>query len=257
MGVRTKVDINIEVGGENDLSNCLFGRELSELLDSMDDEKNETGLLAAGETNRSVDLGDIDEVRLVYIEAEGEIDVSFGAGAPTGAVILGVGGSFPTGFVGGEAMTVEIDNLGAVAIAFTVGASTAQDVCNEINAAFALAGILSGGVPVSPATVVGGEVQLASPTTGITSEVEIAAIDAAVDAALGMAASTVVGAAAEPGTAQYSLMRMGNTGNESAVSGLKSFLLATLQATAVLLTNPSTTTAVAYRVCVVGDLVST
>lgn len=253
MGVRTKVDINIEVGGENDLTNCLFGRELNELVDTLEDSKDETGLLAAGATNQSIDLGDVQEVRLVYIEADGEIDVSFGAGAATGAVVTGVGGTFPTGFAGGETLPVEIDNLGLVTTIFTAAASTAQDVANEINAAFALAGILSGGVPVAPATVSGGELRLTSPSTGPGSEIDIQAGTAL--ATLGLSVAVTNGVAAEPGTAQYSLARMADPSGTS-ISGLKAYLLATLQATAVFLTNPSTVSAVRYRVLVVGDLVS-
>lgn len=255
MSVRTKVDINIEVGGENDLTNCLFGRELNELVDTLDDSKDETGLLAAGQTNRSIDLGDVQQVRLVYIEADAEIDVSFGAGAATAADVTGVGGTFPTGFVGAETLTTEIDGLGAVVTTFTAGASTAQDVANEINAAYALAGILSGGNPVAPASVSGGELRFTSPTTGAASEVDISAGSAGVIATLGLTIAVTNGVNAEPGTAQYTLRRMADPSGTS-VSGLKAYLLATLEASAVFLTNPDTVNAVRYRVLVVGDLVS-
>lgn len=254
MAVRTKVDISVQVGAESDLNNCLFSRELSELLDTMEDSKDETGLLAAAETNRSIDLGDVQQVRLVYIEADAEIDVSFGGAAATAAIVTGSGGTFPTGFVGGETLDVEIDNLGVVNVIFTAGASTAQDVANEINAAFANAGILSGGVPVAPATVVGGEVRLTSPTTGISSEVDITAGGTSL-ATLGLTAGVTNGVNAEAGTSQYSLQRMADPSGTS-ISGLKAYLLATIRATSVLLTNPDTVNAVRYRVLVVGDLVT-
>lgn len=253
MSVRTQVKISIAVGGDNDLDNCLFDRDLEELVDTLEDSKDETGLLAAGETNRSIDLGDVQQVRLVYIEADAEIDVSFGAGVATGAVVTGSGGTFPTGFGGGETLDVEIDNLGSVAVVFTAAASTAQDVANEINAAFALAGILSGGTPVAPASVVGGEVRLTSPTTGSSSEVDITAGTAL--ATLGLSVATVNGVAAEPGTSQYTLRRLANPAGSTA-STLKAYMLATIDASAVLLTNPDTVNAVRYRVLVVGDIVS-
>lgn len=254
MAVRTSVSLSVAVGSDNDLDNCLFSRDLSELLDTMEDSKDETGELAAAETNRSIDLGDVQQVRLVYIEADAEIDVSFGGGAATAAVVTGSGGTFPSGFAGGETLDIDIDNLGTVNVVFTAGASTAQDVANEINAAFALAGILSGGVPVSPATVVGGEVRLTSPTTGVASEVEIIAGGTAL-ATLGLTAAVTNGVNAEPGTAQYSLERMANPSGTS-ISGLKAYMLATIRATSVLLTNPDTVNAVRYRVLVVGDLVT-
>lgn len=256
MGVRTRVKLTVEVGPENSLDDALFERDLEELLDTMEDANTETFQLAAGETNRSMDLGDVQEVRLVYIEADGEVDVSFGSGVATAAIVTGVAGSFPTGFAGGEAMTIDIDNFGNIIVTFTVGASAVQDVVNELNAAFALGGFLSGGVPVAPFSVSGGQVRFTSPTTGVTSEVEIVAIDAAVATALGLSAGVTVGVAAEPGTAQYSLKRMADPSGTS-ISGLKAYLLATIQASAILLTNPSSTAAVRGRFCVVGDLVTT
>ncbi len=255
MGVRTNVKITVEVGAGNNLDNCLFSRDFVELLDTMDDSKDETGLLAAGETNRSIDLGDVQEVRLVYIEADAEVDVSFGSGVATAAAVTGSGGTFPTGFVGAETLEIDIDDLGSVITTFTSGASLAQDVANEINAAYALAGILSGGVPVQPATVVGGELQFTSPTTGLSSEVDVVAGSVGVIATLGLTVAVTNGVDAEPGTAQYSLMRMADPAGTS-ISGLKAYLLATVQASAVLLTNPHPTTAVRYRILVVGDLTS-
>jgi hypothetical protein len=258
MGLRTKTELSIEVGLDNALDDLVFERDVSEVLDTLDRHCSKTILLEASTTNLNVPFAvDVAQARLIYIEADGEIEVSFGGAAATGAVVTGVGGTFPTLFTGGETLTLDIDNLGSVVTTFTAGASLAQDVANEINAAFALAGILSGGVPVQPATVVGGELRFTSPTTGVTSEVDVVAGSAGVIATLGLTVAVTNGVNSTPGTSDLRIQRPADPAGASAAAGVKAFALLTINTTSLQLTNLSASAAVNVTVLVVGDLTAT
>ena len=247
MGVRTKVDVSLAVGAENSLDDCLFDRSVSELVDTLEDSVSSTGTLAASENSRQLDLGDIQEVRLVYIEADGELEVYFGGTLATAPIIDGSGGTFPTTFVGGETFDFDVDATN-VPVAFTSAAQTAQDAANEINAALALLGI----EPV--ASVFGGELRLTNPNTGSARSLTINAGTGL--ATLGFTAlATAVGVDSIPNTSPHRLQRLASSGS-SQLSTLKAYLLATINATAVFISNPDTVNSVRYRWCAVGDLVT-
>ena len=247
MAVRTKVDLSLTVGAESSLDDCLFDRAVSELVDTLLDEESGTGLLAAGENARQLDLGDIQEVRMIYIEADGSVSVYFGGAVATAAIIDGAAGTFPTTFVGGEIMDFDVDAVNVV-VTFTVGAQTAQQVANEINAALALLGL------APAATVFGGELRLTNPDTGSTKTLTINSGTAL--ATIGLTAlATAAGTDPQPNTSPYTLQQMASA-SSSQLSTLKSYLLATLNASAVFLTNPDSVNAVRYRWCAVGDLVT-
>lgn len=79
----------------------------------------------------------IGEFQLLVVKASAPVVLRIGAAA---AELLGSGGTFPTLFAGGETFAFTVDGL-AVAVTFTAGAQTAQQVVNQINAAAALAGL--------------------------------------------------------------------------------------------------------------------
>jgi len=168
MGVRSKIGFDIQVGAENSLDNLVFGRAIEEALDTMDKHVSLTDDLAASET-LVLDKGGITTIRFIYIEGDGDINVFLGGGAATTALVTGVGGAFPTGFVGGEWLDLEIDGV-AFRTTFLVTDSTLADVVNRINAAAAFAG-LSGLVASDSA----GELRLTSLTTGTASIVNVVA----------------------------------------------------------------------------------
>lgn len=92
-------------------------------------------------------------------------------------MLQGVGGSFPTGFVGGETFTFEFASFAAgvwtasttVAVVFTSGAQTAPDCAREINAALALEGL------PSLASVVSGQLVIAGSAPGQDERISIQA----------------------------------------------------------------------------------
>jgi len=248
MGVRTRVKLSVEVGPENSLDDCLFERDLEELLDTMEDSNSQTFELSGGEVARSISLGDVQDVRLIYIEADAEINVWFGGVAATAAAVLGVGGTYPTTFAGGETFIITVDGV-AITVTFTVAAQLIADTVNEVNAAAALLGI----API--AFNVAGQLQIKSTTTGVLSTVLIGAGTG--NATLGHTSTTLsTGTDPLPATSPITLLRMANPAGTS-VSGLKAFLLASARASAVFLTNPDPTNAVRGRFCLVGDLVAT
>jgi len=75
MGVRTSVEIGIQVGMEASLDDTVFSRDVSELLDTLDHAVVQVITLAGGEANYQVAFGDVTQPRTLYIEAEGDVDV--------------------------------------------------------------------------------------------------------------------------------------------------------------------------------------
>ncbi len=107
------------------------------------------------------------------------------------ARVLGVGGTFPTTFGGGETLTLDIDGLGPFLVTFTVAAQSAQDVANEINAAAALSGLPTPRVVVATS----GQLELQSVQTGAQGSVEV--VGGTALATLGLTAGTTLGTGAD------------------------------------------------------------
>ena len=248
MGLRTNVAITVQAGLENDLDQCFFGTSLAEVLDTMDDGKSERGTIPASELNRSIDFGDVQIARLLYIEADGDLDLYFSGVAATAAQIDAVGAAYPTGFVGGETVDLTVDAT-SVTVTFDAADQTLTAVINRINAAFALAGL-----PTPIASANGGQVRLTSPTTGATSLVSVDAETGAGASTIGLTvASTDSGTNPTPGSSAVQIRRMADPGGSQIVD-LKAYALLTVQTTSLHISNPSATNAVVYRVLIVGDL---
>jgi hypothetical protein len=79
------------------------------------------------------------------------------------AVALGVGGTFPTGFSGGETLLITIDGV-LVTVTFDAADQSAAQCVARINAAFALAGYST---PL--ASVVNGQIQISGVATKVGS----------------------------------------------------------------------------------------
>ena len=177
MGVRTSSEIVFQIGRNNALTDKVFDETLDSILDTLDHATVHEATLEASESNYVVPFGDVAQSRIVYIKADGAVRVTPGGGAATQASIDGSGGSYVTGFGGGETLQVDIDNGGTITVTFDAADQSLTQVINRINAAAALAGVVGPGN--IPATIArdngGGELQLLSPTTGVSSEVEVLA----------------------------------------------------------------------------------
>ena len=238
----------------NDTGLKLFGgggSQLSEILDTLAHSTAATYELGAGESDLDIDLGDISEVRWLYIEADGDFELSFGVVAATSAVIDAVGGSYPTGFVGGEALALDVDGV-AIALTFEATDQTVDQVVARINYEAALAGFLS--QPV--AFKVGGQVRLQSPVVGLSSTAEVVSGDAAVLTALGLSVGTAQGDTATPGTSNLVIPQPADASGVGGAEGVKAYILTTAQATSIKLTNPGSGP-LKLQVYLAGDLVST
>lgn len=248
MGVRTSTEIQVQVGLDNSLDDCMFERSFTELLDTLDHATSQKLTLAAATTNLSVDFGDVTQARLVYIESDREIEASFGGSAATAASRTGSGGTYPTSFAGGETLLLEVDGGGLITVTFDAADQSLQQVVNRINAAAALNG------QVNIAFVSGGsELQLTSPTTGAASEVDVQGGTAL--ATLGHSIGVTNGANTNPGTSNVLVQRPADPAGSSS-DGVKAFLLATINCSAIYLTNNSGTAAATVRILIAGDLVS-
>lgn len=91
------------------------------------------------------------------------------------AQVLGSGGSFPTGFGGGETLTFDVDGT-TVAVTFTAGAQSAAQVAAEINQA-----AIGAGLSFLPASVQSsGQLRLAGSATGSQGSLEVTSGNATV-----------------------------------------------------------------------------
>jgi hypothetical protein len=227
----------------------IFGGEsvLSELLDSLDHGESAAYTLQGGEQDVQIDFGDVLQARLVYLEGDGEFSVEFGGGVPTSAIINAVGGTYPTAFVGGETLDIEIDGA-PLAIVFAVADQTLVQVLARINYFAALASL----PPVAFDNA--GQIRLKSPTTGLGSTVEVVAGGTAL-ATLGLAAGTAQGVASTPGTSPIQVKRPADTTGASAAEGVKSYFLGTVVASSIKVSNLSADAALSLKSFVAGDLV--
>lgn len=247
MSVRVSTTLTLLAGLDGKLDNKIFGGPLlSELLDTLAHAQSATYQLEASESS-AIDLGDVAQVRLCYLEGDGEFSVVFGGGAATAALLDGVGASYPTTFAGGESLLFAVDGV-SIAALFESADQTLAQVVARINFAASLAGFVSSPV----AFVSGGQLRLRSPTTGLSSVVDVTGGTGR--AALGLAISRVVGAEAVPGTSPVSVFRPADPSSASESFGVKSYLLATVRASAITVSNLSPGL-LNLKVFVAGDLV--
>lgn len=258
MGVRANVDLTLEVGRENNLSKLVFEGALQQLLDTLEHAEGGTITLEASETNFAVPFGDVSAARIVYFEATGPIRLTPGGTSATQAIVTGVGGSYPTGFVGGEELVLEITGT-AVTVAFTSADQSLAAVINRINAAAALAGIAgAGGVPTTIARTNGGsQLRLLSPTSGLAASIVIDTdTDAGVLTALGLSTGTTNGTDAGAGQTPITLLVPADTSGSDGAGDVRAFLLASLSCSALTLENLDDENDVVVTYAVLGDLVT-
>jgi hypothetical protein len=143
---------------------------------------------AIGDTFEDLDLlEDLTAIEMLYVKTRGPLILRVGAAA---ARILGSGGTFPTGFAGGETLNVDIDGT-SVPVVFAVGDQSAAAVVARINAAAALVGL-----PTPRASVhANGQVQIDGVLTGPQGSVEVTGGTGA--ATLGLSGSEAVGSGSD------------------------------------------------------------
>jgi hypothetical protein len=75
MSLRTSVSIEMSVGFNNALDDTAFERAKAELLDTCEAVKTATLTIPAAAVDQQIELDDVTETRLVYIEADGALDI--------------------------------------------------------------------------------------------------------------------------------------------------------------------------------------
>ncbi|MCZ6871662.1 MAG: hypothetical protein O7G84_19365 [Gammaproteobacteria bacterium] len=256
MGIRISTTLDLTAGFNNDLKNKAFGGNgvISQVLDTLQDSQSGTYTILGGATE-SIDFGDITTARYIYIEGDAEFSVAFAATLATSGLIAGAAGSYPTGLTGGEVLELEIDTI-PITVTFTSADQTRDQVIARINFEAALANEIFVADPIAFQN--GTELDLKSNTTGPASIVEVlAASTAAVLTALGLSVGVNTGSAAEPGTTNVQVLRPADPAGSSAAEGLQAYLLGTIEATAIQVTNLSATAALDLTVFLAGDLVAT
>ena len=250
MSLKTSVSYDVQVGFENDLNNLAYQRSRQELNDALDSIQTTVISLDANEQNvpivSKVGAEAID-VKFIYVEADGAggVDLSQGSAVATAAVLTGSGGTFPTGFAGGETWDITLDGV-LTTVTFLVADQLLNDVVNRINSTFT--GL---GRPAIATAV--GELVLTSTTTGSGSNLTVE--NNAVATTLGFTGgATDTGDDPTAGTVAWQLRPMIPGGGQQAEA--KAFLMAAITMTGdtMFLSNPSTTAAVTVRVAFVGDV---
>jgi hypothetical protein len=247
MGVRTSTVLSLEVGLNNSLDDCLFERSFTELLDTLDHGVSQVLTVEAGTSNLAVDMGDVAQARLIYIESNLEIEVTFGGALATGAIVDGSGGTYPTGFAGGETLNLVVDNGGLVSCSFDAADQSLAQVINRINSCLAL----NGQAPVASDS--GGELRLASTTTGTGSEIDIQSGTGL--AILGHSIGVTNGINSTPGASALQLQRPADASGADAAQDVLAYVLATINTSSVSISNTSLTANARVRLMIAGDLV--
>jgi len=256
MGVRTNSEIIFQIGRDNALTDLLLDESLTSILDTLDHATVHEGTLEASEANYVVPFGDVTQARIVYIRADGAIRVTPGGGLATAAQVDGSGGTYVTGFVGGETLNVDVDGT-SLAVIFDAADQSLAQVVNRINSFAALAGIAgAGAVPTTVARDNGSsELRFVSPTTGIASEIDI--LSGTALAQLGLSVATTNGVNASAGQTPVTLTKPANTSASDAAAGVPVFFFATLQTSALTIDNLETAAATRITVAIAGDIITT
>jgi len=104
-------------------------------------------------------LASLSRVELLLVTSTAGIQLRIGAASP---VVVGSGGTFPTGFAGGETLVLTVDVL-SFTTTFDAADQTAAQVASRINAAAALAGVASA---IATVDATSGELTLTGILTG-------------------------------------------------------------------------------------------
>jgi hypothetical protein len=247
MSVRVSAELALQIGEDNNLDqgHLVGDGSIAELVDSLDKAGTEVVVLDAGQINVLVVTGDI---RLLYIEAEGDVDFWLSGVAATVAEITGSGGTFPTGFAGGETLDLSVDGV-VFTTTFLIGDQTLAQVMARINAAAALAGVT--GFPAKNAS---GQLEIESLTSGSGSVVVVSGGSGR--ATIGLPLGTSAGLDPVAATAPVRLRRLADA-SSSQVAGLRAWAMMTVRASSVYLSNPSDTDAVRCKVISAAGLAAT
>lgn len=244
MSIRHFIELALQVGQDITLDEKMFDGAISATLDSLDHCEAGTYTLDAGDTNVQVDFGDVAEARIIWIEADGDFEVSLGGVVGTVGTLLGSGGTFPTSFAGGETFGFLIDGI-AVAGAFLIGDQSAAQCAARMNAAAMLAGCVH-----VPFVTEGGQIRVSGALATSAGEVEVTVARATI----GFAALTSDAGTSPSGAYAPQQIRRPLDADSSTAATAKAYYVATVKTTSLFLTNLETATAVLARVCILGDL---
>lgn len=257
MGVRTNLEILFQIGRNNKLTDLMLDETLTSLLDTLDHATVHEATLAAGESNYIVPFGDVAQSQLVYVLANGGVRITPGGGVATSAIVTGVGGTYPTGFVGGETLVLNIDEIGDFTVTFDAADQSLAQVIARINAAAVVVPIVDGGGdPVTIARDSSSQLQLFSSTTGISSSVEVVSGSAGVLSQLGLSAGTTNGVNASAGQTPITLTKPANVTEADPAADVPVFLFATLQTTALTVDSLESDDEVRLLVAIAGDILT-
>ena len=246
MGVRHSVEMTLDVGLGATVSPALFSGSVSQLMDSLARVESGTYELGAGEQNVQVDFGDVTQARLIWIDADGALEVTLGGTVGTVATLLGAGGTFPTAFVGGEAFSFKVDGV-TVAGTFLSGDQSAAQCAQRLNAAAVLAGLA-----FLPFAVEGGQIRVSGANASLAGKVEVVTVNAAI----GFASLTSdLGTNPLTSSAPIQLRKPIDAGASSA-DGVSVFALLTAVTNSVTLSSLETSKVTTARVAIVGDVLS-
>lgn len=242
-GVRTNLELTMQVSESPDLDDFVFERDTTSLFDSLEHACSGLLSLTALEQNHTINFGAVAEARVVYLESDGDLDLSFGGTAGLIASLTGSGGTFPTSFVGGETFGFTVDGV-SVAGAFTSGAQTLQQCLNQLNAAAMLAGL-----SFVPFSSLGGQVKVSGHNASASGHVAVTVARSV----LGFASTSASASGTDPNGASAPMYMRRPIDTTSPNASGTSYLLATVRCASLVITN-ATDAEVQVRYALVGDV---
>lgn len=251
MSLRTKYTSSIKVGHDTAFSNIAFDQSKTKILDTLLHENSGSYTLTAGQTNVPVSMGDVAEGYLWYIYSTEEIQVTFSGVLGVVAALISDVGTYNTGFAVDTPFAFTIDGV-AVAVTFTTAHQTREQVINHINATAVGLGVgylpcVAG--PGATQITISGSSPLATGSVTITTALATIGYPDASPLPAGVAAGTDPGAAGAPLE-----LRRPVTPAASTAGSYETFLMGTIKAGGMTISNLSGTNEATVFIGVVGDI---
>ena len=254
MSLRVKYTSTMKVGHDPAFSNVAFDQSKTKILDTLLHENSGSYTLTAGQTNVPVNMGDVADGYLWYLYSTEEVQVTFSGVVGTVATLLSAVGTYNTGFAVATPFAFTVDGV-AVAVSFDATHQTRTQVINHINATAVALGIgylpCVAGPGATQITLVG-QSALATGSVHITTALATIGFPDASPLAAGVAVGVDPGAAGAPLELRRPVTQLASTAGT-----YETFLMGTIRAGGMTISNLSSTNEATVFIGVVGDIDAT
>jgi hypothetical protein len=246
-GVRSEITATCRIGRNNRFDQLIADQTLSQIADTLIRASGTEYVIAAGEQNVVFNMGDVVDGRLWWIVCEGgDLQLTFGGVPGTAATLLSGVGTYNTGFATNTPFEFVLDGV-TVTVTFTSADQTRTQVIQRINAAAVLAGLSY--LPASPESA--SQIRLRGADESASGDAEITVALAQIG--FPTVGVTAVGTDPRADGAPLAMRRCATAGTVNAAS-MQSFLIGTIQAASLIISNLSDTVDARVYIVVAGDI---